>query len=141
MPRVPRSSRRTSDGCSSGADWRELLARADIEAVVVATPPDVQPQIARAAILAGKHVLVEKPAGRTAPELEELAQALAAQRGVRVRVGFNLRYHRAFRQARQLVDSGELGPLMFLRARYGHGGRPAMTGSGARNRSVPGAGN
>ena len=40
-----------------------------------------------------------------------------------VRVGFNHRYHRAFRQARELVDSGVLGQLMFLRARYGHGGR------------------
>jgi len=40
-----------------------------------------------------------------------------------VRVGFNHRYHRAFQQTRRLVDSGVLGPLMFLRARYGHGGR------------------
>lgn len=38
-------------------------------------------------------------------------------------VGFNHRYHRAFRKARQLVDEGALGPLMFCRARYGHGGR------------------
>jgi predicted dehydrogenase len=42
---------------------------------------------------------------------------------VRVRVGFNHRYHRAFQQARRLVDSGALGELLFLRARYGHGGR------------------
>jgi predicted dehydrogenase len=41
-----------------------------------------------------------------------------------VRVGFNHRYHRAFQQARRLVDSGALGELLFVRARYGHGGRP-----------------
>jgi predicted dehydrogenase len=76
----------------------------------------------RAAISAGMHVLVEKPAARSVGELLDLP-SLAAKYNVRVRVGFNHRYHRAFQQARFLVDSGILGPLMFLRARYGHGGR------------------
>jgi len=108
--------------CACGSDWREPLARADIDAVIVATPPDVQAHIVRDAITAGKHVLVEKPAARNAQELAGLPQ-LAAQYGVCVRVGFNHRYHRAFQQARRVFDSGVLGPLMYLRARYGHGGR------------------
>jgi predicted dehydrogenase len=111
-----------SPGCLAGKDWRELLARADIDAVIVATPQDLHVEIARAAINAGIHVLVEKPAARHVDELLGLPQ-LAAQHDVRVRVGFNLRYHRAFQQARRLVDSGILGPLLFVRARYGHGGR------------------
>jgi predicted dehydrogenase len=102
-----------------------MLARADIDAVIVATPPDSHVEIARAAIGAGIHVLVEKPAARHVDELLGLPQ-LAADHDVRVRVGFNLRYHRAFQQARRLVDSGILGPLLFVRARYGHGGRPGM---------------
>jgi predicted dehydrogenase len=110
-------------GCVSGTDWRELLARREIDAVIVATPHGSQAEIVRAAILAAKHVLVEKPAGRNADELRELPR-LASQHNVRVRVGFNHRYHRAFQQARRLVDSGALGPLLFVRARYGHGGRP-----------------
>jgi predicted dehydrogenase len=109
--------------CACGSDWREPLVRADVDAVIVATPPDAQAQIVRAAVTAGKHVLVEKPAARHADELAGLPQ-LAAQHGVRVRVGFNHRYHRAFQQARRLIDSGALGPLLYLRARYGHGGRP-----------------
>jgi predicted dehydrogenase len=111
-----------SPGCLAGSDWRELLARADIDAVIVATPQDSHVQIARAAINAGIHVLVEKPAARHVDELLGLPE-LAAEHDVRVRVGFNLRYHRAFQQARRLVDSGILGPLLFVRARYGHGGR------------------
>jgi predicted dehydrogenase len=111
-----------SPGCLAGKDWRELLARADIDAVIVATPQDSHVEIARAAISAGIHVLVEKPAARHVDELIGLPQ-LAAEHDVRVRVGFNLRYHRAFQQARRLVDSGILGPLLFVRARYGHGGR------------------
>lgn len=111
-----------SPGCLAGKDWRELLARADIDAVIVATPQDSHVEIARAAISAGIHVLVEKPAARHVDELLGLPE-LAAEHDVRVRVGFNLRYHRAFQQARRLVDSGVLGPLLFVRARYGHGGR------------------
>jgi predicted dehydrogenase len=112
-------------GCVAGKDWRELLARADIDAIIVATPQDLHVEIARAAISAGIHVLVEKPAARHVDELVGLPQ-LAAEHDVRVRVGFNLRYHRAFQQARRLVDSGVLGPLLFVRARYGHGGRVGL---------------
>ncbi len=111
-----------SQGCIAGTDWRPLLGRADIDAVIIATPQDSQVEIARAAIDAGIHVLVEKPAARHVDELLGLPQ-LAAIRNVRVRVGFNHRYHRAFQHARRLVDSGILGPLLYLRARYGHGGR------------------
>lgn len=116
-----------SDGCTFGADWRQIVDRADVEAIVVATPHDLLAEIVSAAIDAGKHVLVEKPAARHAAELEGLPQR-AASRNVRVRVGFNHRYHRAFQQARRLVDSGVLGPLLFVRARYGHGGRPGYAG-------------
>ena len=111
-----------SQGCIAGTDWRPMLGRADIDAVIIATPQDSQVEIARAAIDAGIHVLVEKPAARHVDELLGLPE-LAAVRNVRVRVGFNHRYHRAFQHARRLVDSGILGPLLYLRARYGHGGR------------------
>jgi predicted dehydrogenase len=100
----------------------EVVAAPDVDLVVVATPHHVLPELTLAAIRAGKHVLVEKPAARTAAELEPVI-AEAARRDVRVRVGFNHRYHRAFRQARRLLDEGALGELMFVRARYGHGGR------------------
>jgi len=126
-------------GCVAVADWRPLLNRERIDAVVIATPQKFHVEVMRAAIAAGVHVLVEKPAALHVDELRELPR-LAADRDVRVRVGFNLRYHRAFRQARQLIESGALGPLMFLRARYGHGGRtgyatewraqPALSGGG-----------
>ena len=59
---------------------------------------------------------------RAADEVLPLIEA-AARRDVRVRVGFNHRYHPALLKARELVDSGALGDLMFVRGRYGHGGR------------------
>lgn len=104
------------------ADWRELLRMPEVDVVVVATLHDSLAEITRAAVEAGKHVLVEKPAARTAAELLPVMEA-ARRHGVKVHVGFNHRYHRALRKAREMVDSGALGELMFIRARYGHGGR------------------
>lgn len=103
-------------------DWRELLRLPGVDVVIVATLHDTLAEITLAAIKAGRHVLVEKPAARTAAELEPV-MAAAEQYGVKVHVGFNHRYHRALRKAKEVVDSGELGELMFIRARYGHGGR------------------
>ena len=121
LPRAERLAR-IAGNCAAVADWRKAIERPDVDLVVVATPHGSLAQITREAIEAGKHVLVEKPAARNVAELRPLA-ALAEKSKVLVRVGFNHRYHRAFRQARQIVDARTLGPLMFLRARYGHGGR------------------
>ena len=104
------------------ADWRELLTLPEIDLIVVATLHDSLAEITLAAVSAGKHVLVEKPAARVSSELLPI-MAAADERNVKVRVGFNHRHHRAFRKARELLDAGVLGPLMFIRARYGHGGR------------------
>ncbi|MFN8419807.1 MAG: Gfo/Idh/MocA family oxidoreductase [Anaerolineae bacterium] len=99
-----------------------LVERPDVDLVIVATTNDVLAPITLRAAQNGKHVLVEKPAARTAAELEPVIVA-AQQANVRVRVGFNHRYHPALLKCRELIDSGELGELMFLRGRYGHGGR------------------
>ena len=103
-------------------EWRGLLALPEVEIVIVATLHDSLAEITLAAIEAGKHVLVEKPAARNPAELEPVIAA-AERHAVKVHVGFNHRYHRAFRKARELFDAGVLGELMYVRARYGHGGR------------------
>ena len=91
--------------------------------VVISTLHDSLAAITLAAIEAGKHVLVEKPAARSAKELEPVLAAVGKKRSVKVHVGFNHRYHRSLRKAKEIFDSGALGELMFIRARYGHGGR------------------
>ncbi len=105
--------------------WSECLRHPGLQAVVVATTHDKLPEITTAAIEAGLAVLVEKPAGRNPAELRTLAE-LARRKKAIVRVGFNHRYHPAFRQIRELSKSEDFGPLMFLRGRYGHGGRLGM---------------
>ena len=114
---------RTAPGCRVTSRWEDAAGDPGVDIVVIATTHDLLAPIAASAAAHGKHVLIEKPGARTAAELECVAQA-AHGTGALVRVGFNHRYHRAFRRAREVVDSGALGPLMFVRARYGHGGRP-----------------
>jgi predicted dehydrogenase len=126
-------------GCTSVSDWRPLMNPDLIDAILICTPPGLHAEIMRAAIHAGIHVLVEKPAGLHAAELRDLPLR-ARDAGVRIRVGFNLRHHRAFRQARAMVDSGVLGSLMFLRARYGHGGRAGYEGEWRAQPKLSGGG-
>jgi predicted dehydrogenase len=125
---------------ASAADTTDrVINRPDVDIVVVATTNEALASVAIAALDAGKHVIIEKPAARTLVELDAIAAA-ASRAGRLVRVGFNHRYHPALQKARALVDAGALGPLMFIRGRYGHGGRigydrewranPARSGGG-----------
>jgi predicted dehydrogenase len=88
----------------------------------VATTNKYLAEITTVAVQAGKHVLVEKPAARNVAELEPVIEA-TRNRKVCVMVGLNHRQHPALRKAREIVDSGGIGSLMFVRGRYGHGGR------------------
>lgn len=112
----------TAPGAHSTHDWRQAVRHSAVQAVVVATTNDALVPVTLEAIRAGKHVLVEKPAARNAAEVIPLIEA-ARLSGVRVRVGFNHRYHPAVLKAASLVRDAALGELMFMRARYGHGGR------------------
>lgn len=104
------------------ASEAELLSTSDAQLVIVATTNSSLATVASRAVAAGKHVLVEKPAGISLGEVERL-ENLARSRGLAVKVGFNHRFHPAILELGRLVESGALGSLMFMRARYGHGGR------------------
>lgn len=104
-------------------NWEDAVAHPDVNTVFVATSHDALAVIAERAAAAAKHVLIEKPGARRAAELDPVIAA-AKSTGVCVRVGFNHRYHPAIHKAHEIVGAGVIGPLMFLRGRYGHGGRP-----------------
>lgn len=108
-------------GARAVTDFAEVL-RSPVQVVVVATANHALAPLALEAIRAGKHVLIEKPGAIAAAELEQLAEEAEA-RNVRVRIGYNHRFHPALRKAREIIDAGGVGDLMFLRGRYGHGGR------------------
>lgn len=99
----------------------ELLDLAP-DVVIVATVHNSLATVSTAALDAGVHVLVEKPAGIGSQDIDRVADA-AARSGRLVKVGFNHRFHPAIARAVTEAKSGEHGELMFARARYGHGGR------------------
>jgi predicted dehydrogenase len=124
-----------SAACVTAAD---LLA-APVDAIIVATPHRDLAPLARAAVEAGKHVLVEKPAGVNAGEIARLAD-VARHRGRVVKVGYNHRFHPAFQAAHELLRAGRVGEIMFIRGRYGHGGRLGMEREWRCQRSIAGGG-
>lgn len=111
-----------SPGCRATNSVAEALASPDVAAVIIATVNASLAPLAAQAAQAGKDMLVEKPVGISLRELEHL-EALAREHGVLVRAGYNHRYHPACLQALEIWRSGALGPVMFVRGRYGQGGR------------------
>lgn len=109
-------------GAIATTDIQQVLTDPAVTAVIVATLNGSLAPLSLAAVRAGKHVLVEKPGALNAAQLRTV-KAAAEKSGVCVRIGYNHRFHPALQKARELFESGVLGPMMFLRGRYGHGGR------------------
>ncbi len=97
------------------SDYREAVARGDVEAVVIATPTFLHCPIACAAAEAGKHVFLEKPMAVTAQECQEIVDAVR-RAGVKLQIGFMRRFDEGFLEAKRLVDSGELGRVMKIKS-------------------------
>ncbi|MDX6384726.1 MAG: hypothetical protein QOK48_2299 [Blastocatellia bacterium] len=94
-------------------DYQKLLADPKLDAIAVVTPVATHFEIARAALLAGKHVLVEKPLTATAREAEELTE-LAERSQRRLMVDHTFVYTGAVRKMKEIVASGELGELLYF---------------------------
>lgn len=100
----------TFKGCASFRDWRELLARKDIDAVMISTPDHWHVPMALAAAKAGKDIACEKPLTRSIAEGRALADAVAREKRV-FRTDSEFRSSRTFHRAAQLVRNGQLGKL------------------------------
>ncbi|MFF2848909.1 Gfo/Idh/MocA family protein [Streptomyces sp. NPDC058001] len=101
-------------------DWRDLIARDDVDLVDICTPGDSHAEIAVAALEAGKHVLCEKPLANTVEEAEAMVAAAerARARGQVAMVGFNYRRVPATALARRMIAEGRLGTLRHVRVSY-----------------------
>ena len=126
-------------GAKIFTDWHDLIKSPDIDLVIIATPHNLLAEICSEAINFRKNVLIEKPAGICASQIEPLIFA-ASKYGVKVRVGLNHRYHRSILKAKEIIDKGELGELMFIRGRYGHGGRVGYEKEWRANKEISGGG-
>jgi predicted dehydrogenase len=127
MPRLVSIAGRSEDAVSAAAarygferyvtDWRELVADPEVELFDNSGPNNLHAEPTIAAAEAGKHVICEKPLGRTADESYDVWQRVAAT-GVKHMTAFNYRFVPAVRLARQLIEAGELGEIYHFRGRY-----------------------
>jgi len=97
-------------GVSAYGDYERMLAEADLDAVVIATPSSSHAPMVRAAFERGLHVFCEKPLTLDAAESEELSR-LAEERGLVTQVGYHNRHVAAFREARSLLGAGAIGEV------------------------------
>lgn len=125
--------------CAFTTDWSTVVSDPNIDAVTVCTVNSWLAPVTLAALNQGKHVLCEKPLGRNANEACKMAAA-ARNNGRTLKVGFTLRFHPGIRQAKELCDRGAIGPLFFVRAVYGHGGRPGYGTEWRGQRELSGGG-
>jgi predicted dehydrogenase len=128
-----------SPDCVATPSVEQAVASRNVDVVMIATVNASLASIACQAAKAGKHVLVEKPAAISVAELETL-ESTAKQQGVLVRTGYNHRYHPACLKVLELFRNGTLGQIMFVRGRYGQGGRLGYEKEWRANRKLSGGG-
>ncbi len=109
----------TRHGAQTDPDWRTLLQRTDVDAVIVSTPPALHAELCVTALRAGKHVLCEKPLARSAAECREMVAA-AHEADRCLATGFNYRFYPSFARAKVLLDSGIIGHLDHIRSYGGY---------------------
>jgi predicted dehydrogenase len=116
-----------------------ILEDKSVDVIVIATTHGELVPIAIRAINAGHHVLIEKPGGISLHEMQQL-RYLVGSTTLKVQVGFNHRFHPALIEAKAIIDSNRFGKLLWLRGRYGHGGRIGYENEWRLDRSKSGGG-
>jgi predicted dehydrogenase len=112
-PKLLEAAKKDHPDARTGSDLAAMLARPDLDAILVATPPSRHHAMALAALHAGKHVWVEKPLALTAPEGRELVEAADAA-GKTLFVDETFLYDPLVREMKRVIDAGELGDVFHL---------------------------
>lgn len=121
-------------------DYKKLLNDSKLNVVIISTTHNILSDIAIEAIKKNKHVFVEKPGGISLTKLNYI-KTLAKKNNIKVKVGFNHRYHPAFLKIKELLkEKKKLGKIISIRAVYGHGGRIGYENEWRMNPKLSGGG-
>lgn len=115
------------------------ILKSNVNTVFIATIHSELFKIASKFIRAGINILIEKPASISTKEIKELIALQKRSKSI-IHVGFNHRFHKSVIKAKKIIDSGHIGKTMFLRARYGHGGRVGYEKEWRANKKLSGGG-
>lgn len=137
--RFDREGEKLPDGTPAYQTYEQLIDLG-IDALIVCLPNDVAADVVVAALEHGLHVFCEKPPGRNVADIEKVIAAERKTSGLKLKYGFNHRYHDSVTKALELVQSGEFGKLLNMRGVYGKSAfipwpRPTATGSDKDDRS------
>jgi predicted dehydrogenase len=105
--------------CPTASDWQALINNPDLDAIIISTPPSSHQEIAVGALKAGKNVLCEKPLARTPDECREIVNA-GEIGNIFVATGFNYRFFPSITKTKEILDSGMLGELEYVRSYAGY---------------------
>lgn len=97
----------------------DIINNKDIDTVIVCTPNYLNKDLTIRSLNAGKHVFCEKPPAFTASDVEEIRKAEFKSGGKKLMYGFNHRHHDSIIKMKEIVDSGKLGKIIWMRGRYG----------------------
>ncbi len=118
----------------------ELIDDPEVDSVFICTPNYRIKPLVIAALDAGKHVFSEKPPGKCAADVEEMMAAEQASGGKTLMFGFNHRHHGSIRKMKEIVESGEMGRLLWMRGRYGKEVDEQYFGGWRANKELAGGG-
>lgn len=120
-------------------DYKELMSFLP-DCVFICTPNKFSSEIACFFIDQGVHTFCEKPPGRSVLDVEKMMAAQKRNKKVKLKFGFNHRYHQALLEAKSIVDKGRLGKILWMRGIYGKGGGPGYDRSWRNNKELSGGG-
>ena len=126
-------------GARAAKSLEEVAKDPAVYAALVLVTHDQLAKASKELLEAGKHILVEKPGARSPSEFEPVVTAARAK-NLRLMVGYSCRFHEHIQKAKELVGSGALGDILFVRARYGFGGRPDYDKEWRHDKTVAGGG-
>lgn len=127
--------------CGSGIEknWKKVISDPRINAIFIATTHNLLTTIGKEAIRNRKHVMIEKPGGTTPQDIDMLIRS-HKKTPVVVAFGYNHRFHPSIQKAKEIIDSGQYGPILFIRAKYGHGARVNYEKEWRFNKKISGGG-
>lgn len=129
----------TMDGLPRAESPEAVIAHPEVSAVFICTPNHLNKPLTIAALNAGKHVFCEKPPAFCANDIREIRSAEMAS-GKKLMYGFNHRHHGSIKKAKELVDSGEYGRLLWMRGRYGKSVEPNFFETWRASKELAGGG-
>ena len=125
--------------CKFFKNYRDLL-NLDIDAVFVCTPNKFTPELVVSALNSKKHVFCEKPPGRSIDDVHNIIKAEKDNNELKLKFGFNHRYHDNVMEAKSIIDSGRSGKILWMRGVYGKSGGIGFEKMWRSNRDVAGGG-